>query len=102
MPRPPRSLWPARLAWTAGVVGFLIASAYAIGGPRVFRFRARAAALLEPPTAAQMAADTLSQSMAPAIIPGNEPMSLVLMLAWTAAIVLGVLVLLLVSARWRR
>lgn len=95
--------WWHRLKWPLFVVGFLAASAYVVGGPRLFRFRARAAALLEPPTDAEMrqATDTLAQSLAPAAIPGNEAAPLPLMLGVTAVVILAVLLLLLASTRWR-
>jgi hypothetical protein len=96
--------WARRITWVAGTIGLVVASAYAIGGPRFFRFRARAAELLEPPTDEEMnaaIADTLSQSIAPRRLPGSEPPAILEMVAWTAIILLMVLLLLMASARWR-
>jgi hypothetical protein len=97
------SLW-RRTRWPLFIAGFLTASVYAVGGPRLFRFRARAAALLEPPTDAEMqrAVDTLAQSIAPARIPGNEPAPLSLMLVATGLVILATCLLVFASTRWKR
>ena len=97
------STWTRRIGWTTGTIAFFVASAYVVGGPALFRFRSRAAALLEPPTQAQLqAVDTLSASSTAAVIPGNEPVGIGYMSATLLLIVLVVGCLLLISARSRR
>jgi glucose uptake protein GlcU len=99
--RPPRSLWPARLAWTIGIAGFLAGAAYVIGGPRIFRlFRSRA--LLESAAAEPISTvDTAAQTAAQLVIAGAEPLGVGQMVLWLTAILLSAVLLLLMSARWR-
>ena len=70
--------------WTLGVVGFLVASAYSVGGPDVFRqlvrrsrdIQSQAAAALQPPTQAQVQAATVDTNTMAARIDQAEPVSM--------------------------
>lgn len=104
-----RSRWLRALLWIGGTVAVLFAATYAIGGRQLLRTllsaRARAAALLQPPTQAELnraAATNPSSTTSVVALPQVAPVSIGHILAWVSVILLGIVVLFYATGRPRR
>jgi hypothetical protein len=109
MPRRIRSRWLRALLWIAGAVAVVAAAAYAIGGRRFYRnllfARSRAAALLQPPTQAELqraAAANPSNTTSVSALPTVPAVTISHIVLWVALILVVTVVLFYVTGRPRR
>ena len=91
-----------RAAWIVGIIAFFLAAGYAVEGREFFRgwmrWRTRAAALLEPPSQADLQrVDTTTRAVRRDTTAGS-PATPASMVGWTAGILVGVFALAIVSS----
>ena len=104
-----RSLWFRVLLWMLGGVAIIAAAAYAIGGRQLLRnllrARSRAAALLQPPTPAELqsaAASSPTATTSVSALPQVAPVSIGHILVWVSLILVAIVVLFYVTGRRAR
>jgi hypothetical protein len=101
-----RSLWLRVLLWVLGGVAVIASAAYAIGGRQLLRnllhARSRAAALLQPPTPAELqsaAAASPTSTTSVSALPQVAPVSIGHILLWVSLILVVIVVLFYVTGR---
>ena len=104
-----RPLWLRLVLWLVGGVALLAAAAYAIGGRQLvrnlLRARSRAAAMLQPPSAADLqgaAANSPSNTTSVNTLPQVPPVSITHILLWVALILVAIVVLFYATGRPRK
>ena len=83
-----------KVLWLIAIIMFALGAAYAVEGPQFFRWRTRAAMLLEPPAQAELSR-AVEDSAKPKLAEkgAGKQASAGKMFAWTLGIITGVLVL---------